>query len=519
MMNTSAEYEQEDKRVEPVALVEHAALASISDGVVVSDTEGRVVVLNRAAVRMLGLEGDTVLGQPVDVLFEPFSARGRLTISEAMGRLRADPYSYGQSGKSAETIIEIGVRFIRALLSPVLTDKGEFLGIVTVLRDITREVEADRARSDFVSNVSHELRLPLTAIKGYCDLLLYDTVDQLDKEQRRFLRIVQSNADHLVALINDLLDISRVESYRLDLDIQLVQMEAIIRDVADAIQPQCDQKDLRLTVDVDPRVGTVLGDPARLSQVVSNLANNACRRTPEGGHITLALSSSENGLQVGVTDTGPAISPSDRSRIFQRFYRTEDSLAHRTESTGLEIPVARILVEMHGGRMWVDSDPSEGTTFAFALPLRVDVPGEVAGKAAEEPGPTHTVLVVEDDEDIAQLIALQLRREGFEVFTTAYGEEAVSLAQTEAIDLVTLDMMLPDISGMEVLHQFKANPETAEIPVIIVSVLLPDQTGDAEQNAIEHITKPFAFEKLIESIRRTLGSQQQGKQVAARKAA
>lgn len=510
MMNTNVKHtEQTGERLEQAPLVERAVavLASITDGVVVNDTEGRVTMLNRVAAQMLRADLDTIMGRSVSALFEPFSARGRMTITEAMKRLAADPYSYGQSGRPAETIFEIGTGFVQAHLSPVLTDVGEFLGIVTVLRDITREVEADRSRSDFISNVSHELRLPLTAIKGYCDLLLQDAADRLEGEQLRFLHIVQNNADHLVALINDLLDISRVESYRLDLDIQFVQMEAIIRNVANMIQPQCDKRNLRLTVDIEPKVGKVLGDPDRLSQVVANLANHACHNTPEGGRVTLALSSSVEGVQVSISDTGPRISSEDRARVFHRFHRTEDSLSHQVRGTGLELPVAKMLVEMHSGRLWVESNSGQGNTFTFVLPFHIDVPPHGIGEATE-PDQVRTVLVVEDDDDIAQLIAMQLRREGFEVLTTAYGEEAVLLTQTRNIDLITLDMMLPDISGMEVLHQVKANPATADIPVIIVSVLLPEQTGDAGQGAIEHITKPFAFEKLMESIRRTLGISQ-----------
>lgn len=504
-MNTNTQCtEQESKQVELVSRVEHAALTSITDGVVISDTKGHVIMLNRAAARILQAEPDTVLNQPIAVLFEPFSARGRLTVAGAMERLCADPYSYGQSGMPAETIIEIGTRFIQAHLSSVLTDVGEFLGVVTVLRDITREVEADRSRSDFVSNISHELRLPLTAIKGYCDLLLHDAAESLDEEQMRFLQIVQSNADHLVALINDLLDISRVESYRLDLDIQPVHLEEIIKNVVDAIQPQCSQRKLHLAVEIEPNVGAVLGDKNRLNQVIANLANNACSCTPEGGRVTIALSDSESGVRVDVTDTGVGIAPEDRSRIFQRFHRTEDSLAHEVHGTGLELPIAKMLVEMHSGRLWVESELGKGSTFTFILPRHIDVPSDVFVEVDEKPDQVRTVLVVEDDLDIAQLIALQLRREGFEVLTTAYGEEAVSLVQTHNIDLVTLDMMLPDITGMEVLHRIKADPETAKIPVIIVSVLLPEQTGDTGQEAIEHITKPFAFEKLMESIRRTL---------------
>ena len=502
-MNTSTQQTEQGNERETL-LVQCAALASITDGVVISDTGNQVVILNRAAARMLDADPKAALGKPVAELFGPFSARGRLTIVEAVQRLEADPYSYGQSGQPAETIIEIGSRFVQAHLSPVLTDVGQFLGIVIVLRDITREVEADRSRSDFVSNVSHELRLPLTAIKGYCDLLLRDAVGRLEEEQMRFLHIVQNNADHLVALINDLLDISRVESYRLDLDIQPVQMEALIRDVADMIKLQCDDKGLRLTVEIEPNVGVVLGDPKRLNQVVANLANYAYNFTPEGGRVRLGLSRSEDGVRVDVSDGGPTISPKDRARIFQRFHRTEDSLAYEVQGTGLELPIANLLVEMHGGRLWIDGDEGQGNTFTFVLPLRVDKPIGVIAVTDEESKEIHTVLVVEDDEDIAQLIALQLRREGYEVHTTAYGEEGVTLARTKSIDLITLDMMLPDITGMEVLHRIKSDPQTANIPVIIVSVLLPEQTGDAE-GAVDHITKPFAFEKLMESIRRTLG--------------
>lgn len=506
MNNTNAKRtQQSSKQRERSPLeVESAALASVSDGVVVSDTEGRVLTLNRAAAKMLRADPQTTLGQSVGTLFEPFSPRGRLTIAEAMKRLFADPYSYGQRGKPAETIFEVGRRFIQAHLSPVLTDVGEFLGIVTLLRDITREVESDRARSDFVSNVSHELRLPLTAIKGYCDLLFEDAVEQLDDEQARFLQIIRDNADHLVALINDLLDISRVESYRLELDIQPVHMEDVVRDVADMIRPLCDEKGLRLTVEIEPKVGTVLGDRERLKQAVANLANNACRYTPEGGRVTLALSSSDDGVRVDVSDTGIGISLEDRARIFQRFHRPAESVTHDVYGTGLELPIAKILVEMHGGRLWVESEPGQGSTFTFVLPRRVDVPSGIPTEAIRQPDRKYTVLVVEDDSDIAQLIALQLRREGFEVLTTAYGEEAVTWAQTNHVDLITLDMMLPDISGMEVLQRLKADPATEDIPVIIVSVLLPEQTGEAEQGAVDYITKPFAFEKLMESIRRTL---------------
>ncbi len=491
--------------LEDKAMLGYQALDSLSDGVVINDVTGQVVLLNPAAARMLHMDSQTATEQTVHTLFEPLAAQGRLSIVDAMERVYANPHAYGRDGEPAETVIEANTRYIQAHLSPMMNDAGDFLGVVTLLRDVTREIEAHRVTSDFVSTVSRELRMPLTAIKGYCDLLSRDSLDQLGEEHGRFLQIIQSNADHLVALINDLLEISRIESHRLDLDIQPIQMETLVRDIAaNLIRPQCDRKGLRLTVEIEPDLGPVLGDLSRLKQVITSLVNTACRYTPEGGRIALSLSRAEQGVRVDVTNTGTGISQQDQTGMFRRFYRPENSLTHGLYGTGLELPIAKMLVEMHGGRLWVEGTPGQGSTFTFMLPQHVVSVGASAREKATQSRQAHTVLVVEDDTDIAQLIALQLRREGFEVITTAYGKEAISLAHSHTVDLITLDMMLPDITGTEVLHRIKADPATAETPVIIVSVLLPEQSEAGGLGAVDYITKPFAFEKLMESIRHTL---------------
>jgi signal transduction histidine kinase/CheY-like chemotaxis protein len=489
---------------EPATLIERAVLASISDGVIVNDVDGQAIMINQAAVRLLRLEGKTAVGTDVRELFSAFSSRGRVTVEDALDRLYADPYSYAPGEGITETIIEIGMKVIQAHLSPVLTEVGEFMGIVTVLRDITREVEAERAKTDFVSNVSHELRTPLTAIKGYSDLLLSHAIGQVNDQQVNFLKIIQKNANNLVTLINDLLDISRVESGRMELNAHPLQMEIIVRDVADMVRPMCDQKNLDLTVDIQPSIGLVLGDRNRLTQVVSNLASNACRYTSEGGHVTLKLSGSDDAIRVDVIDTGIGIAPEDQVKIFQRFYRVNHPTVSAVSGTGLGLSLAKMLVEMHGGRIWVESTLGEGSTFTFILPLHSRASGDGEG-VAEPDQPSHTVLVVEDEEDIAELIALPLRREGFKVLTTTRGEEALNLARGNPIDLITLDMMLPDITGIEVLRRLKADARTADIPVIIVSVIQPKESGP-EWGAVDHVSKPFAIEKLMDNIRRTLES-------------
>jgi PAS domain S-box-containing protein len=478
----------------PASPIERAVLASIADGVVVNDVAGQVTLVNRAAAQLLQVEPGAALGRPLKTLFESFSTKGRSTIIDAMDRLYADPYSAEYSAGITETIIEISMRVIQAHLSPVLTETGEFLGIVTVLRDITREVEAERAKTDFVSNVSHELRTPLTSIKGYSDLLLCNAVGSLNEQQHHFVKIIQSSSDRLTVLINDLLDISRIESGRFKLETKPVRMEKIVRNVAEMIRPQCDQKALCLMLDIQPDAGLVLGDENRLTQVVTNLVSNACRYTPEGGCITLALSQADGTLRVDVTDTGIGIAPEDQSKIFQRFYRASNPLVQEVAGTGLGLPIARMLVEMHGGRMWLRSEIGVGSTFTFILPV-------YTGEADEaRPEQHRTVLVVEDERDIAELIALQLQLEGYDAITTSRGEEAVSLARVRHIDLITLDMMLPDITGMEVLCRLRADPKTANIPVVIVSIMQSKDLGN-DMNVVDHIGKPFALEKLMESVR------------------
>jgi len=491
-----------ESHIEPASPIERAVLASIADGAVVNDVSGKVTLINRAAAQLLQVDPKAAAGSSVRTLFQSFSTKGRLTIEDAMDRLYADPYSAEYSTGITKTIIEIGMRVIQAHLSPVLSEIGEFLGIVTILRDITREVEAERAKTDFVSNVSHELRTPLTSIKGYSDLLVCGAVGALNDQQSYFLKIIQGSADRLTMLINDLLDISRIESGRLKLETKPVQIEKVLHSVVEMIRPQCDKKNLSLSLNIEPNIGLVLGDESRLAQVVTNLVGNACRYTPEGGNITMALSTSSDTVRVDVIDTGIGIAPEDQAKVFQRFYRVDTPLVQQVAGTGLGLPISKMLVEMHGGRMWLQSEVGQGSTFTFILPLYLGSLDESAPKV--ESKPYHTVLVVEDEHDIAELIALQLRLEGFEAITTAHGEEAVSLAQTRPIDLITLDMMMPDINGMEVLRRLKADLRTAEIPVVIVSVMQPNPLGNESMGVADHIGKPFALEKLMESVRGAL---------------
>lgn len=490
------------------ALIERAVLASIADGVIVNDINGTVTLVNRAAGRLLRADARALMGMPVRQLFQSFSSIGRLTIIDALERLQTDPYSYAPGEGITETILEVGLQVIQAHLSPVLTEVGEFVGIVTVLRDITREVEAERAKSDFITNVSHELRTPLTSIVGYTSFLLNRAVGPLTDQQEGFVRVIQSNGQRLVTLINDILDASRIESGRMELDIQPVHLDTVAQEVIEMFRPQSEQKQLELTLKTTPPVRPVLGDAMRLGQVLTNLISNACRYTPNGGQITVAVTSHEGTVRVDVADTGLGIEPDDQIRIFQRFYRVSTTAAFECNGTGLGLPITKMLVEMHGGRLWVDSMVGQGSTFTFVLPAQIEEPEEEKPVAPTRPADTQAgqVLIVEGDPDLAHTIALHLQREGFATKVASSGAEALELAQHDPVDLITLDMILPDLGGMEVLRRLKAGERTRALPVVIISILRDESEG--VESSLELKSRPFALEKLVDNVRRTLAAKQ-----------
>jgi len=474
-----------------------AILASIADGVLVNDAQGRIILVNAAAARILNSTEEALLGQNVRNVFAIFSPSGRREALEAMDAFMSASTATGQEATTIETVLEMDQRVVSAHLAPVITANDEFLGVVTVLRDITKEVEADRAKSEFVSTVSHELRTPLTSIKGYTDLLIAGAVGEINEQQKRFLNIIKSNADRLTALINDLLDISRIETGRIQLNMEPLRMEEIVLEVVNSLRRQIEEKGLTLELDIPPGLREVYGDRDRLTQVLTNLVSNAYHYTPSGS-IRISLSQVEDVLRVDVADTGIGISPEDQKRIFDRFFRADHPVVRESRGTGLGLSIVKMFVEMHGGRIWVESEPGKGSTFTFILPTTPEAlpisPEELPISAR-----VKTILVVDDERDIVDLLRHQLEPYGYRVISTGLGKEVVPLAEKEHPDLITLDILLPDQDGFEVLRELKANPATKDIPVIVLSVV-PDAESGLRLGAIDYIVKPIDEDRLLSSV-------------------
>jgi PAS domain S-box-containing protein len=470
-------------------------LEGVADGVMVADAQGQVILFNAAAERILGLPRQEALGRSTGEMLGLYGDQAQdwmEALSQWVDLRGLDEY--------LATRLDLGDRIVSVHLAPVLMGE-EFLGSVSVFRDITIEVEAERAKTEFVSTVSHELRTPMTSIKGYADLLLMGAVGSLTGEQQRFLTIIKSNTDRLTLLVNDLLDISRIESGRLILTPRVVRVGDLIAQIITAMGARATERNLDLHSDLPSVLPEVFVDPDRVIQVLTNLVGNACRYTPSDGEVVVSARAHGDEVHISVRDTGIGISEEDQPRLFSRFFRSEDPLVQDAPGTGLGLSITKSLVEMHGGRIWVESELGEGSTFTFTLPTAQAWESSQVGDQAERE--SKKVLVVEDDDDIANLIRLHLSGDSREVLIAQRGNDALEMAQRERPDLITLDVLLPDADGFGVLEQLKSNPVTRGIPVIVVSIL-QDRDDGLRLGAVDYITKPIDEERLVRAVRRVL---------------
>ncbi len=347
-----------------------AILNSITDGVIVTDHEHGILLFNPAAERILGLARADVLGGPVFDIIGVYGTSGSRW-SEAIHGWSDKTPSPDQVGFISEQIVLEDGRVIAVHPAPVVLGE-EFLGTVSIVRDISREVEVDRLKSEFVATVSHELRTPMTSIKGFVDLLLMGVSGILNSEQRRYLDIVRINTNRLEILVDDLLDISRIESGRTLLVIEPISISTIFSEAEAYIHQMCKEYDKALEVEIvfTEDVPMIMGDAERVRQILENLVENSVHYTPSGGKIALKAVAVDDSVEIEVSDTGIGISLQEQNRIFERFYRGEQALNLGVAGTGLGLSIVLNLVEMHGGRIWVTSEgiPGSGTSFTVALP-------------------------------------------------------------------------------------------------------------------------------------------------------
>jgi len=351
-----------------------AILEAVADGVLVTGGNNRITFLNDSAEKILDLESSRVIGQSLDV-FAGLFGKAAGSWMQTIRTWSDSPSKYQRGETYAEQLDLQNGRIVLVHLAPVIL-QNDLLGTVSIFRDITHEVEVDRLKSEFVATVSHELRTPMTSIRGYTDVLLMGAAGALNENQTHFLNIIKNNTERLNILVNDLLDVSRIESGRVTLSPQALDLREVAEDVIEEVlrRSQEENKPMALSLDAPRKLPPVYGDLERVRQVLSNLVFNSYHYTPENGTITVhirPMNGNSNQIQVDVEDNGVGIAREDQERIFERFYRGEHPLVLATPGTGLGLSIVKQIVEMHKGQIWMESSgiPGEGSTFSFTLPV------------------------------------------------------------------------------------------------------------------------------------------------------
>ncbi len=348
-----------------------AILEAVADGVLVTDSKNQINFVNNSAERILNIVSDKAMGEPLE-MFSGLFGKATQTWTQTIHTWSENPGDHHQEDTYAEQITLEDGRVLLVHLAPVIWKK-EFLGTVSIFRDITHEVEVDRLKSEFVATVSHELRTPMTSIRGYTDILLMGAAGALNDNQKHFLDIVKTNTERLNTLVNDLLDISRIEAGRVTLSLQALDMREIANDVlADVLRrSQEENKPMKVKVEAPKKLPRALGDMERVRQILGNLVENAYHYSDADGQIVVHMDQKNGSVFIDVKDEGIGIPAEAQERVFDRFYRGEDALVLATPGTGLGLSIVKQLVEMHNGKIWLKSTgvPGQGSTFSFTLPV------------------------------------------------------------------------------------------------------------------------------------------------------
>jgi PAS domain S-box-containing protein len=348
-----------------------AMLEGVGDGVLVTDNQNTITLFNDAAENMLEISRQQIVGEPLESFTGLFGNAAQSWMNTIQSWSQSEQPQQNLEMYSERIILEDG-RVISVHISPVST-RHEFLGTISIFRDITHQVEVDRLKSEFVATVSHELRTPMTPIKGYVEFLLMGGAGELNEQQQQFVNIIKSNLDRLSILVNDLLDVSRIEAGKVALSFQPIDLEETLEEVVNSILQQSKEeaRPVEIKTNLPKKLSSVYGDTERIRQIISNLIDNAYKYSPENSTININVSEADNKIQVDIIDQGIGIFPDEQDKIFERFYRGENYLVMATAGTGLGLPIVKELVEMHSGELWVTSSgvPNEGSTFSFTLPV------------------------------------------------------------------------------------------------------------------------------------------------------
>lgn len=530
----------------------------LPDAAFAIDLEGKVFLWNRAAEELLGIPAEDMVGRGDYAYAVPFYGERRPILIDLV--LEQDPeveekYRFIKRmpdkslvGEAFCPCVGESGAILWAKASLLYNLQGEVVGAIETLRDITEKQRSEEAllqayerarqleqvKTDFLSTVSHELRTPLTSVLGFARIIqkrflevISPTLPGEDRKVQRAARqlkdnidIIVSEGERLTALINDVLDIAKMEAGRMEWKMDYYCIQEVVERAIAVTGCLLEGKGLSLHRQVDPGLPRLKGDRDRLIQVVVNLLSNAVKFTQEGS-ISCRVSRGEHEIVVSVVDSGIGIQEEDQAKVFEKFKQVGDTLSGKPGGTGLGLPICKQIVEMHGGRIWVESQPGRGSSFSFTLPLGQDWEGHgrdseldleslleqledwvAPGEKEVPPGEKH-ILIADDETSIRQFLRQEMEGAGYRVTEAKDGMEVLRLVKEEKPDLILMDVMMPRMTGLEAVAVLKNDPATAAIPIIVLSVL-EDQEKGLKSGVDRYFTKPVDTPGLLIEIEHLL---------------
>jgi PAS domain S-box-containing protein len=524
-----------DQRLRDQHFYTRSLLESNIDALMTTDPRGIITDVNKQMEALTGCTRDELIGAPFKNYFTD-PARAEAGINRVLNEGKVTNYELTARARDGNlTVVSYNAttfhdrdRRLQGVFASA-RDMTELKRFEQTLQQKNVELEdASRMKSEFLANMSHELRTPLNAIIGFSEVLKDGMLGQLTDRQRGFITDIFNSGKHLLSLINDILDLSKVEAGKMTLDLDSVELSPLFANSLSIIREKAAARHIRLDMDVPDELRSVYADARKVKQIVYNLLSNAVKFANEGGQVTVRArraSRAEVGevsessgvrsfplpdneftefLSISVTDNGIGITPDALERLFKPFSQVDSGLARKFEGTGLGLAMVKLLAELHGGAVAVKSAVNEGSCFTVWLPLRKSVateltPARAAAQPVEAMAGSSTALVVEDDYKSAQLIRVHLEAEGFTVLHADSAEGALLIAAQQPLALITLDITLPSMDGWEFLGRIKQIPALSCIPVVIISIAAESTKGFA-LGAAAVMQKPLTRKELYDSL-------------------
>jgi len=523
-----------DQKLRDQHFYTRSLIESNIDALMATDPRGIITDVNKQTEALTGCTRDELIGAPFKNYFTD-SVRAEAAINRVLGEGRVTNYELtARARDGALTVVSYN--------ATTFHDRDRVLqGVFAAARDVTElkrferrllqknvELEdASRMKSEFLANMSHELRTPLNAIIGFSEVLRDGLLGEMTEKQRGFIGDIFSSGKHLLDLINDILDLSKIEAGMMTLDLDLVDVASLFVSSLAIIREKAAARRIRLTLDAAADLGSTRADTRKVKQITYNLLSNALKFTGDSGQVTLRTrlvaranvgqlsgpwqsrtfplmnSVFAEFLELSVIDSGIGISSAGLEQLFLPFSQIDSGLSRKFEGTGLGLAMVKLLAELHGGSVAVESAVGEGSCFTVWLPLRapeaVISPQALAAPPVAPPSGPRTALVVEDDAKSAELIRMQLEAQGFKVLHAASAEDGLVLATQQRLSLITVDILLPNMDGWELLSRIKQVSALAHIPVVIISIVADRNKGFA-LGAAAVLQKPTSRQELYETL-------------------